>query len=36
MKEAMLCEETYPELPNDPCYLVGVWLRINGDGIVVK
>ena len=36
MKEAMLCEETYPELPNDPCCLVGVRLRISGDGVVVK
>jgi len=36
MKEAMLCEETYPELPNDPCCLVGVRLHIRGDGVVVK
>ena len=36
MKEAMLCEETYPELPNEPCCLVGVRLRISGDGVVVK
>jgi hypothetical protein len=36
MEEAMLCEETYLELPNDLCYLVGVRLHISGDGVVVK